>query len=102
MRFPDKSLKIPESDFELDFDPDSLLSLDPEPFLCFLASAYEKCKIKKKIHHFHLVKEDETGNSCKEKCKSHTCSIEYLKYLPSLTFAGYLCQKLEVISVTLA
>ena len=47
MRFPDKSLKIPESDFEPDFDPDSLLSLDPEPFLCFLASAYEKCKIKK-------------------------------------------------------
>ena len=99
MRFPDKSLKIPESDF----DPDSLLSLDPEPFLCFLASAYEKCKInKKKFHHFHLAKEGETGNSCKEKCKSHTCSIEYLKYLPSLTFAGYLYQKLEVISVTLA
>ena len=47
MRFPDKSLKIPESDFESDSDPDSLLSLDPEPFLCFLASAYEKCKIKK-------------------------------------------------------
>ena len=47
MRFPDKVLKIPESDFEPDFDPDSLLSLDPEPFLCFLASAYEKCKIKK-------------------------------------------------------
>ena len=47
MLFSEKSLKIPESDFESDFDPDSLLSLDPEPFLCFLASAYEKCKIKK-------------------------------------------------------
>ena len=49
MLFPEKSLKIPESDFEPDFNPDSLLSLDPEPFLCFLASAYEKCKMKKKI-----------------------------------------------------